>query len=257
MTLLAPSVLIVHPQAEMASPVWGRLRARFLAAFYPIMSAQSRKQVRRLITEAVSLYAPLKIMLLPYFFEQSEYATGENYVTHVNTAILGELNASDQTVFLRTDREIILEVTKFQAGLASLETSIPEENRLYLLFATVDGLGDFLALDVALSSVLLITSGQLKPERNELPHWLCLEMKLLLRYLRTSLFLNNPLLQERLATTGKTITLEEMEHRLGLFQCDGPSPTGKGDCDRYLCAFHRTQAGVGVDYCIEHATRLL
>ena len=41
--------------------------------------------------------------------------------------------------------------------------------------------------------------------------------------------------------------------RPGLFLCDGPSPTGKGDCDRPLCTHHRTQAGAGVDYCYEHA----
>ena len=40
------------------------------------------------------------------------------------------------------------------------------------------------------------------------------------------------------------------------FLCDGPSPTGKGDCNRPLCAQHRTQAGVGVDYCSEHAEML-
>ena len=42
-------------------------------------------------------------------------------------------------------------------------------------------------------------------------------------------------------------------HRPGLFLCDGPSPTGKGDCDRPLCVQHRTQAGAGVDYCSECA----
>ena len=41
------------------------------------------------------------------------------------------------------------------------------------------------------------------------------------------------------------------------FLCDGPSPTGKGECDRPLCVHHRTSAGAGVDYCIEHAVRLL
>lgn len=40
------------------------------------------------------------------------------------------------------------------------------------------------------------------------------------------------------------------------FLCDGPSPTGKGDCDRPLCAHHRTQGGAGVDYCREHAGTL-
>ena len=40
------------------------------------------------------------------------------------------------------------------------------------------------------------------------------------------------------------------------FLCDGPSPTGKGDCNRPLCALHRVQAGVGVDYCSEHAAAL-
>lgn len=41
-------------------------------------------------------------------------------------------------------------------------------------------------------------------------------------------------------------------NRPGLFQCDGPSPTGKDDCNRYLCAFHRIPAGAGVDYCRQH-----
>lgn len=219
MTLLAPSVAIVHPQAETASPALDSLRARFLAAFHPIMYAKSRKQVRRLIIEAVSRYAPLKMVLMPPFLEILEnagYATGEDYATHVNTVILDELNTSGQTLLLRTDREIILKVTKFQAEFASLGMSIPGENRLYWLLATVDGLGPLLALDVALSSVLLIASGKLTPERDELPHWLCLEMKLFLRYLSTTLFLNNPLLQERLAAPGKTITLEEIERRLEL-----------------------------------------
>ena len=44
--------------------------------------------------------------------------------------------------------------------------------------------------------------------------------------------------------------------RAGAFQCDGPSSTGKGDCSRYLCVQHRTQAGAGVDYCSEHAGML-
>ena len=42
-------------------------------------------------------------------------------------------------------------------------------------------------------------------------------------------------------------------HRPHQFLCDGPSPTGKGECDRLLCVHHRTSAGAGVDYCIEHA----
>ena len=45
-------------------------------------------------------------------------------------------------------------------------------------------------------------------------------------------------------------------HRPGAFQCDGPSFSGKGDCNRYLCVHHRTQAGAGVDYCRDHAASL-
>ena len=41
--------------------------------------------------------------------------------------------------------------------------------------------------------------------------------------------------------------------RPGVFQCDGPSSTSEGGCNRFLCVQHRTQAGVGVDYCREHA----
>ena len=44
--------------------------------------------------------------------------------------------------------------------------------------------------------------------------------------------------------------------RPGSFQCDGPSPTGKGDCNRPLCAHHRTPASAGVDYCRDHAGTL-
>ena len=44
--------------------------------------------------------------------------------------------------------------------------------------------------------------------------------------------------------------------RSGAFQCDGPSSTSEGDCNRYLCVQHRTQAGAGVDYCREHAGTL-
>jgi len=41
------------------------------------------------------------------------------------------------------------------------------------------------------------------------------------------------------------------------FLCDGPSLAGKkGDCNRPLCADHRTPAGAGVDYCSEHAAVL-
>jgi hypothetical protein len=35
------------------------------------------------------------------------------------------------------------------------------------------------------------------------------------------------------------------------FQCD--FPTGRGTCDRHVCAAHRSAQGTGVDFCPEHA----
>ena len=35
------------------------------------------------------------------------------------------------------------------------------------------------------------------------------------------------------------------------FQCD--FPTGRGTCDRYLCAAHRSAQGSGIDFCPEHS----
>ena len=40
------------------------------------------------------------------------------------------------------------------------------------------------------------------------------------------------------------------------FLCDGPGPNGRGECNRRLCAEHRSTAGAGVDYCDEHANVL-
>ncbi len=184
-----------------------------------LMLASSTRQLRRLVTDSLLAYEPIRHLILVFLAEQ--LATGRTSLQHETVegtrAILGDLDESSNAVILtRQDKGILLDWLQEQTRLAEVLPRVPPENTQAMLGAMIDGYWALVGAELTAITVTLVSTGRLTPANPDIPHWLCLEVRRYLKRWRSALFANDPKLRRRLAESTELLTTEEMERRFGV-----------------------------------------
>ena len=217
--LQAPFVL--RRAREDDDPEWRMLMTRTAEIMQPLLMANNSKQLRRRVERSVSDYTPIRVLLGFKLVSAASEAkqSGEDLVAEINAEIWDALGSESKVPCLPADRKILMEVLRHQAEFAALAENVPFENKAALLAAFMDGYWALQKLDLCISTVLFIALMELRTQRDETVHWLCLAARHYLNEWQSALFANDPVLQERLSRpleSLKTISSEEMRNRLEL-----------------------------------------
>jgi len=190
---------------------------RLLHIAHLLSQADNARELRRYLGEAVPEYMAVNWAMAKHLEEAARERGGWSELVHdIHGELFQMLNTGATDIFLAVDRRILLDVLKQNTRLVDLLTKVPAENARALNSALMDGIAALQKLDLIITTIALIASKEVAIENTRVLHWLCLAARWYLREFQSALFANNPVLRNRLSHESRTISNEEMEHRLGL-----------------------------------------
>ena len=193
------------------------LRSQLLYSVHSLGQVHNARNLRRSIAELATKYTFVKWVMHRQLEEAAKKRGGwTELVRDMHSELYQVLNTGMKDIFLPGDRTILLDVLKENSRFVKLCDNIPNENTSSLYSAIMDGFAALQKLDLAITAIALIASKEVEIEDTRILHWLCLAARSYLRQFQSALFVNNPVLRNRLTTKARTISNEEMESRLGL-----------------------------------------
>ena len=184
----------------------------------PIAVAHTLRATRRAVEDVLHDYLPLKFIISGQLIAAANEQrwSSSDLIRELNSAIFSGLDQDGAPQLSQPDRTALFEILKFQARLGRLADDLPDEHRIAFHSAFFEGFWPLQRIDICVSTVLLMAHGDMTAEFFKVPHWLCVVARSNLKHVDGAFFRNSPLLSERLASAGDTVTTEALERSLGL-----------------------------------------
>lgn len=183
----------------------------------PLSKAHNSKYIDHYLRETIPSYIALKSLMVSQIAEIVKKPEDvRTLIQTITSVVFGELNASDPMMFDKTDRSILLEVLSLNMQWAKLFLETPKENISYRDLAYIDAYPALQKLDLIFITIFLIATQNMIIDDRSVVHKLCLAARRYLKEVNTALFVNNPILINRLREPSKNISNAEMERLLEL-----------------------------------------
>lgn len=192
--------------------------ARIKRVMEPLMTAGNARQFSNRLNKAVVGYTPIKVRIATGIATEMAQSgsSAEDVVKEVNETALDTLTTGALEYLPAKDKAVLLDILKVNAELGHLIERTAEDKRVALMALLLDAHWTLQRLDVLHTALLLLSRGDLKPQNQAVPHWLCRAAECAIREWHSAVFAQSPLLEARLRQPRKTISDVEMGKRLGL-----------------------------------------
>jgi len=191
--------------------------SKLVSLCHPLSTTHSFKYIDHYLTETIPSYIALKSLIIAYMADiVKQPEDTKTLIQETTSAIFGELGTSDPMVFNKTDRSILLKMLSLNMQWVQLFLGTPEENVSYRDLAYIDAYPALQKIDLIFATIFLIATQNVEVDDRSVVHGLCLAAKRYLKEADTALFINNPILINRLREPSVNISNAEMEHLLEL-----------------------------------------
>ncbi len=213
--VLRDYVLKARPDAD--AKIQELVARRLQDVMQPLMGATSARGLRTMVERAMVDYVPiLETVFRQVASELARQGALSQQLISVFQEVLSAPEAEAGEFFSPSDKRTLLDAFRLQTRLNRIVRETPIENTPALINALIDGYWASTKVDLCVITARLVLSGELAPQRKDIPHWLCLAMRHYLNQWQSALFANNPVLQARLMSPDKTVSHEEAKLLLGL-----------------------------------------